>query len=329
MNTETFACPVCGQYTDVEKLEQAGIIPEELVLLRQYIKEKILGKILRVAEIVYQRMDPSSTSIELSVTQSLESMSNSLTEKLEQNNQVLSSISEKIVGPGMGDVREFIITKELRHGFPDDYFDDRQAEKHGTDIIATVFEKKTETGKISISSKDTGSWSSTYIDQLLKNMNHDDAKIGLLIGKKLPKSAKPTGEVYYRDGKMYFVVHQKYALACYAGLRQVVIHMHKTQLHIKNKENELMQIEKISEALVKWISGSEYQEIIIMLDNIGEASDNTRENLLQLQDQVANKIKNTCEIQTKIKQQVLNAQTRLDELKKMLTDSESEEKKND
>ena len=323
VNTEQVECPVCGQYANVHDLGRAGLTPEELLRIRQFIKDGTLGKMLTIAELVNRRMDPTSTSMELSFNETLEKFGIRHDGKLDQISRMMVGISEKIVGPGIGEVSEMIAAEELRQAFPEDEFDRSEAE-HGTDIIARVSDRKSEVGKISISIKDTKHWKNDFIDQLERNMNKDSTRVGILITKKLPKGANPTGQVIHNNNHLYFLVHPQYALAIYAALRQVVIHMHQSEAYISTKEQELMQIGHISKALVQWISGNEYQEILDTLDTIKTSSEETDQTLLQMQDYVERHVKKGCDKQKKIRQQVLNAGSLLAGLKELLKGSSTQ-----
>ncbi len=327
VSTEQIECPVCGQYTNIHDLGRAGLTPEELMRIRQYIQDGVLGKMLTIADLVNRRIDPTTTSMELSFNETLEEFGTRHNDKLDQLARLLSGISEKIVGPGIGEVSEMIATEELRQAFPEDEFD-RSSAEHGTDIIAIVSDRKSEVGKISISIKDTKHWKSDYLEQLEKNMNQDSTKVGILITKKLPKGANPTGQVVHNNNHMFFLVHPQYALAVYAALRQVVIHMHQSEAYITTKEQELMQIGRISKALVKWISGNEYQEILNTLETIKTSSEETDGVLLQMQDYVDRHVKKGCDKQKKIRQEVLNAGSLLTGLKDLLkTSTQGDEEK--
>jgi len=325
INTEQLECPVCGQYVNVHDLGRAGLTPEELLRISEHIKEGTLGKMLVIAEMVSRRMDPTTTSMELSFNETLEKFGIRNDEKLEQLVRMLSGITEKIVGPGIGDVSEMIASEELRQAFPQDEFDRSAADQHGTDIIAKVFDRKEETGKISISVKDTKHWKKEFLDQLEKNMNQDSTMVGILITKKLPKGANPTGQVLHNGNHMFFLVHPQYALAVYAALREVVIHVHQSEEYITTKEQELMQVGKISKALIKWISGNEYKEILDTLGGIKNCSEETEDVLLNMQEYVERHVKKASDKQKKIRQQVLNAGSLLSGLKDLLKGTSDEE----
>jgi len=211
-----------------------------------------------------------------------------------------------------------ITAEELRQAFSQDEFDTTQAAKHGTDIIATVFDRKNQVGKISISVKETKSWSSEYVEQLEKNMKQDATKVGILVSKTLPKKVNPSGEVFHNNGRLYFVVHHQDVKPTYFALRQVVIHMAETEQYISNKEQEMMRMEHISKALAQWISGSEYLQVVETLQQINENSTGTVEDLQQTQNYVERQIKKACDKQQKIQKEVLNGNSLLKGLKDLL-----------
>lgn len=318
VNTKQVECPVCGQYTNIHDLGRAGLTPEELLQIRQYIKDGTLGKMLTLADMVNRRIDPTTTSMELSFNETLEKFGIRHEDKLDELLRTLGGISEKIVGPGIGEVSEIIIAQEFMQTFPKDEFDTTQADKHGTDIIGTVFDNQNEVGKISISIKNTKAWKNEFVQQLEKNTSQDSAKIGILVSKTLPKRTNPKGEVIHQNGRMFFLVSPQYAVASYAALRQVVINMHNTRQYIDTKEKELTKISKISKALAAWITGDEYREILRTLEKINENSEESRKELLGLQDYVDKKVKRVCDKQTSTQREILNADGLLTGLKELL-----------
>ena len=318
VRTEQVDCPICGQHTNIHDLGRAGLTTSQLMTIHQFVKDGTLGTMLTIAEYVSQRMDPTSTSIELSVSEALQDFSRMLGQKMDDTTKILSGISEKIGGTGIGEVTEMVINEDLRQAFPQDEFDATQSPKHGTDIIANVYDRKNHVGKISISVKDTKSWSSEYFEQLEKNMKHDSTKVGILVSRTLPKKANHSGEVYNNNGLLYFVVHPQYVQAVYAALRQVIIHINETEQYISSKEKELMRIGHISKALTKWISGTEYVEILQTLENIRENSIETVQDLQQTQTYLEKQLKKACEKQTKIQTEVLNQEFLLKGLKDLL-----------
>jgi vacuolar-type H+-ATPase subunit H len=85
------------------------------------------------------------------------------TEKLEKENQIkyselnesIKEIREKIVGVGIGNISEIATIRDLKEVVPTDSFSEARASKDGSDIVATVKEKGTVCGVVTISNKCT------------------------------------------------------------------------------------------------------------------------------------------------------------------------------
>jgi len=228
-------------------------------------------------------------------------------------------------GTGKGEVAELATLQALRQLFPHDDFDDTKASKGGSDTIAKVFDRKTEVGKITISVKDTKVWKNDFKDQIEKNMGDDSTKIGILVSQKLPKRANEAGEEVHSNGLLYYLVHPRHVTSLYAGLRQVVIHMHETEQYITNKERELMQIGKISKALAQWISGDERKQFQLELDAVKQNAEQSIEGLQKIEAYNTREFKKVCDKQTRILRHVLNQESNLRGLKELLNGTEEEE----
>ncbi len=314
-------CPCCGSTVKSDELGRAGLTPELLEKLRRLIQEHTLEETLMIAESSKRQMDPGSTSLELAIT---EKFTEGLGSIKDLQNQIYRDLAELKGGTGKGDIAEIMTTERLRQTFKDDEFNTAEASKGGTDIIATVFDRKNEIGKISISVKNTKTWKNEFLEQLERNMEDDSSKVGILVTKKLPKRTSPTGEVVHNNGVMYFLVHHDHAAAIYASLRQVVIHMHETAQYLSSKEQELMRMGQISKALAQWITGDEYREILQTLEAINDDSKTTTDLLLHAQNAVIKDIKKACDKQQRIQQYVLNQQSLLKGLNDLLRATDEE-----
>jgi len=224
-------------------------------------------------------------------------------------------------GTGKGEIAEMLISETFRQLFPKDEFDTKNAAKGGSDLVAKVFDRKTEVGKITISIKNTKTWKHEYLEQIERNMEQDSTKVGILVTSKLPKKANPTGELIHNNGVLYCLVHPDHVKSLYVGLRQVVIHMHETKQYITTKEQELMRIGHISKALAQWISGDEFKEIQGILDEIRKDSSETTELHQKIQNQMMRDIKKANDKQSSIQQHVLNQRSLLSRLKNLLSKS--------
>ena len=317
-------CPCCGTTVKADELGRAGLTPELLEKLRRLIQGGTLEETLIIAESSKRQMDPGSTSLELAIT---EKFTDGLSSIQQVQHQMYRDIVELKGGTGKGDIAEIMTTERLRQTFNADEFNTSEASKGGTDIIATVFDRKNEVGKISISVKNTKTWKSEYLEQLERNMESDSSKVGILVTSKLPKRTSPTGEVVHNNGVMYFLVHHDHAAAIYASLRQVVIHMHETAQYITSKEQELMRMGQISKALAQWITGDEYREILQTLEAINGDSKDTTEVLQHVQNVVIRDIKKACDKQQRIQQHVLNQESLLKGLNDLLRATDGEVQK--
>ncbi len=312
-------CPCCGTNINANDLGRAGITPEILEKLGRYIHDGILEEMLAIAESVKRQMDPSSTSTELVISEKIDQLRAELTEKQHKMNSTLAQI---VGGTGKGEVAEMLTSEILRQLFPQDEFDTTTAPTGGSDLIAKVFDRKTEVGKITISIKNTKTWKSEYLEQIERNMEQDSTKVGILVLKKLPMKANPTGEVVHKNGILYYLVHSDNVKSLYVGLRQVVIHMHETNQYITNKEQELMRMGQISKALIQWTRGDEYKEIQQILEDINSENTETTQVLQKTQNSVIQGIKKACDKQNRIQQHVLNQQSLLVGLKNLLKGDE-------
>ena len=87
-------------------------------------------------------------------------------------------IKTRIAGTGIGTIGEKITVKELKAAFPQDRLTDEKAKKAGTDVVSTVIENSIEQGRIAISCKYDVTWSSKFLEQLLKNMEQERTEFG-------------------------------------------------------------------------------------------------------------------------------------------------------
>jgi len=308
-------CPCCGTNVNANDLGRAGITPEILEKLGKYIHEGILEQMLTIADSVKRQMNPSATSTELVLTEKIDQLRTELTEMQHKTNSTLAQI---VGGTGKGEVAEMLTSEILRQLFPQDEFDTTNASKGGSDLIAKVFDRKSEVGKITISIKNTKIWKSDYLQQIERNMEQDSTKVGILVSNKLPKKANPTGDVIHNNGVLYYLVHPDNVKSLYVGLRQVVIHMNETNQYITNKEQELMRMGQISKALIQWTRGDEYKEIQRTLEEINSESNGTTQVLQKTQNSIIRDIKKACDKQQRIQQHILNQQSLLTGLKNLL-----------
>ncbi len=107
--------------------------------------------------------------------------------EIEQFNRSISDIKEKIVGTGIGKLGEVVTIKDLKSAFPMDSFSDQKATRGGADIVATVREAGTESGRIVVSVKYAKDWSEEFLNQLSMDMRQERTSWGMLVTKSRKK----------------------------------------------------------------------------------------------------------------------------------------------
>ena len=323
IKNESINCPCCGIDVDVKDIERRGLKNGILIELDKQIRDGTLEETFAFAKSMRRQIDPSSTSAELAISEKIDQAFKVITEKQHKMNGTLNSI---VGGTGKGEIAEMLISETFRQFFPQDEFDTKNASKGGSDLVAKVFDRKTEVGKITISIKNTKTWKHEYLEQIERNMEQDSTKVGILVTNKLQKKDNPTGQLIHNNGVLYCLVHPDHVKSLYVGIRQVVIHMHETKQYITTKEQELMRIGHISKALAQWISGDEFEEIQRILDEIRKDSSETTELHQKIQNQMMRDIKKANDKQSSIQQHVLNQRSLLSGLKNLLSKSGDGEK---
>ena len=323
IKNESINCPCCGIDVDVKDIERRGLKNTILIELDKQIRDGTLEETFAFAKSMRRQIDPSSTSAELAISEKIDQAFKVITEKQHKMNGTLNSI---VGGTGKGEIAEMLISETFRQFFPQDEFDTKNASKGGSDLVAKVFDRKTEVGKITISIKNTKTWKHEYLEQIERNMEQDSTKVGILVTNKLQKKDNPTGQLIHNNGVLYCLVHPDHVKSLYVVIRQVVIHMHETKQYITTKEQELMRIGHISKALAQWISGDEFEEIQRTLDGISKDSNQTTELHQKIQNEIIRDIKKANEKQSSIQQHVLNQRNLLGGLKNLLSKSGDDEK---
>jgi hypothetical protein len=323
IKNESINCPCCGTDVDVKDIERRGLKNGILIELDKQIRDGILEETFSLAKAQRRIMDPTATSTELAISEKIDQSFKILTEKQHKMNSTLNSI---VGGTGKGEIAEMLTSETFRQLFPQDEFDTKDAAKGLTDLVAKVFDRKIEVGKITISIKNAKTWKHEYQEQIERNMELDSTKVGILVTKTLPKKANPTGELIHNNGVLYCLVHPDHVKSLYVGLRQVVIYMHEAKQYITTKEQELMRIGHISKALAQWISGDEFKEIQQILKEISEESNDTTQLLQKTQTSIIGAFKKANDKQSRIQQHVLNQTSLLSGLKNLLSKSGDGEK---
>lgn len=136
------------------------------------------------------------------------------------------SILDRLSGCNIGKVQENLTIMELKSTFPNDQFSDEESDKHGTDIISTIWESGVNLGNVTISVKHQNRWSSEFVKQLEKNITDDDTRWGFLVTTKFPADALNDNIWTARTGygRLILLVKPQFASIAYYAIRTIIIY---------------------------------------------------------------------------------------------------------
>ncbi|MCH7649140.1 MAG: hypothetical protein IIA83_11110, partial [Thaumarchaeota archaeon] len=97
--TRKTKCPCCGTNVNANDLGRAGVTPEVLEKIGKYIHDGTIEEKFAMAESVERQMDPSATSTELVIQ---ETMTEGFAEMSKPLNQMSKTIAQIVGGTGKG-----------------------------------------------------------------------------------------------------------------------------------------------------------------------------------------------------------------------------------
>ena len=160
----------------------------------------------------------------------------------------INEIRNRLFGVSIGSVQEKISGLYLKQSCPNDHFSEEMADKHGTDIIASVMENGDWyvegepvytmcVGKISISIKKQKKWHNNFLDQLEKNIQSDNTRWGLLITTAFPNEALNQNIWTARTptNRLVLIVKPAFAPVAYFAIRQMVVYESAMQIMVSEK----------------------------------------------------------------------------------------------
>jgi len=166
-----------------------------------------------------------------------------------------SRIMERISGSSIGKVQESLTLLELKSSFPNDSFSDEFADKHGTDILATVRESGLELAMISISVKHQRKWNHEFISQFVKNVSQDQTRWGFIVTTVFPSEAlnQNIWTAFDASGRIILLVKPEFASVAYYAVRTIVLYeiqlrkIVRMYLQKNNSNVEILQDEILTE----------------------------------------------------------------------------------
>lgn len=236
-------------------------------------------------------------------------------QEIGQMTSMLQQIQQKIVGVGIGDIRQTTVIRDLKSACPMDDFSDENARKGGTDIVATVMEHGNSLGKVVISVKEVEKWSD-FIPQIKKNMKEEQTDWAILVTKSFPSCA--LNEKMYVDTNGVLLVKTEYAPAAYMAIRHAVIYRHRAQSWLEDHEQSAGLHQQIMDVLKNWVNGEELRKILVSIDEADSATTQADDLLQKLQAHNEKQLKSTRELADKVRKSLQNCIMMLNGLKEAL-----------
>ena len=239
-------------------------------------------------------------------------------DEIEKLKLSIQQIHERILGTGIGGVRELTVIKDLKAACPEDEFSDESAKKHGADIVAKVKTRGHVLGLIVISVKDVEKWNNSFIEQVKNNMNEEKTQWSILVTKTFPSSA--LNDKAYLDDNGILLVKAEYAPAAYIGLRYAVIEWNQAKTWMKTQEEKTTMQEHILLVLREWIQGNKFSELLSRIDDAINSTKKTDELIQKWQNYNEKQAKDTRELQDKIRGSLFQCNDILNDLRNKFQD---------
>jgi len=141
-----------------------------------------------------------------------------------------------------GEIQEELIEEFLKKYFPMDQYEPVKKGKRGADVIQFVHHQQKEIGKILHESKDVLNFDEKWIHKLIDDMHREDAMIGIIFTRVMPKKSK--GVIEVREGGRITICSDESVLQWLVALsRKLIIQQNSinssTKVDISSKLQQL------------------------------------------------------------------------------------------
>jgi len=120
-----------------------------------------------------------------------------------------------------GEIQEELIEEFLKKYFPMDQYEPVKKGKRGADVIQFVHHQRKEIGKILHESKDVLNFDEKWIGKLIDDMHREDAMIGIIFTRVMPKKSK--GVIEVREGGRITICSDESVLQWVVGVSRKLI----------------------------------------------------------------------------------------------------------
>ena len=159
-----------------------------------------------------------------------------------------SDILSKLSGSSIGKIQENMTILELKSSFPNDQFSGEESDKHGTDIISTIWECGVNLGNITISVKHQSRWSYQFVTQLEDNIKTDNTRWGFLVTTTFPADALNNNIWTARtvSNKLILLVKPQFVSIAYYAIRNIIVYENQLREIIFETRNNSQTSSKIT-----------------------------------------------------------------------------------
>lgn len=233
----------------------------------------------------------------------------------EEIRQHLTTIRERIAGPGIGRLSELGTITDLKAMVPSDNFE-WKGPAGKSDIVGAVIFNSNGAGKIVVSRKQSESWSSSFINQLKKNMADENTKWGILSTEALPADA--LNDKLYLHSSGIIIVKPELTGIAYVAMREAVIQWAEARLWLKGKMSEAEYGKHLFKVLNEWVSGDKFQKFLESLEKAEEASQDTDDTITRWRAYANQKARKVLELQQELRSHLITCSGFLADLRKEL-----------
>jgi len=328
-------CALCGSRLTVTQSQKIGISKADMEILRRHLSEGTFPRIIQLLDIVMGKLDPERLNNDLNAKNAISEILRALgVQELAVKStaadimKVLDEIRLKIAGPAVGKIGEAITIKDFKAAMPTDDFTEEKADKHGSDIVATIKENRVAIGKIAISVKYVNQWKSEFLNQMQHNMRQEGSDFGILATEALPREALSTKLLAIEtsgDGLILVVKHD-YASVAYHGMRLALIAWERAKKAVKDANDRTEGRTKIFNAVAEWANGQQLKDTLDYISSCRQLTEETESIASQIQDHTVRKIKRLSEMQQEIRRNLTYANEAMEQLKHLLSGGEFDER---
>jgi hypothetical protein len=185
-----------------------------------------------------------------------------------------------------GEIQEELIEEFLKKYFPMDQYEPVKKGKRGADVIQFVHHQQQEIGKILHESKDVLNFDEKWVGKLIDDMHREDAMIGIIFTKVMPKKSKGVMDV--REGGRITICSDESVLQWVVSTSRKLIIQQNT-LNKSTKEDVSSKLQQLHDYVVSNEFKLQYRKI---RNNFQATSDQLEKDERSFEIQIKNRKKN-------------------------------------